>query len=278
MSTRCLLQLVIAFAVTHTHAQSVNTLMGARSSGLAQASTTLKDEWSLFNNVGTLAKVEKLSTAFAYEVRPSLQGTNRMAAILNAPFKFGTFGIGLFRFGDDLYSEQLVSAGFSNQFGIASLGVKVNYIQYRAEGFGTKTAWSINFGGLAQITEKIAIGAYITNLNQPKLSVQNDERIPTSLTAGIGFKPTNKILLLAEVVKDLEYDPTMKAALEYTIHKKVFVRTGFNLQPDVGYFGLGFLSQQLRLDYSIAYSSTIRFTHQASAIYFISKRKKNDGK
>jgi len=257
-------------------AQSVNTLMGARATGLAFASSTLSDEWSLFNNVGGLAKIDRLSGSFAYEVRPSLPGTKRMAATLNTPFKFGTAGLGFFRFGDDLYSEQIISAGFGNQFGIASLGLKANYIQYRAEGFGVKSAVSINFGGIADITPRISVGAYITNINQPKISIQDNERIPTRLAAGISFKPTDKILLLTEVEKDIAYDPTIKGAFEYSIHKKVFFRTGFNLQPNAGFFGLGFNARRVKIDYGIQYSEALSFTHHASAIYRFEKKRPED--
>jgi len=250
--------------------------MGARSTGLAYASGTLADEWSLLNNIGGLAKVKKLSGAFAYEVSPALPGANRMAAVLNAPFKSGTAGLGLFRFGDPVYNEQVISAGFSNQLGIASLGIKLNYIQYHAEGFGTKSAWSFNFGGIAQLTPTISVGAYITNINQPKIAAQDNERIPTALTAAVSFKPTDPVLLLAEVRKDLEYDPTIKGALEYTIHKKVFFRTGFNLQPNAGFFGLGFLTRRLKTDYGMQYNNALGLIHQASAICLIEKRKKSN--
>jgi hypothetical protein len=250
--------------------------MGARATGLAYSSSTLSDEWSLLNNAGGLAKVNKLSTAFAYEISPALPGANRIAAIVNSPFgKIGTAGIGFFRFGDELYSEHVISGGFSNQFGITSLGIKVNYIQYRAQGFGTKRAWSFNFGGITQLTPKLSVGAYITNINQPEIATQNDERIPASLTAGVGFKPTDKVLLLAEVKKDLEHDATVKGALEYTVHKKVFFRTGFNVQPNASFFGIGYLAKRLKIDYGLQYNNAIGLNHQASAIYQIEKRKKS---
>jgi len=251
--------------------------MGARATGIAFASSTLSDEWSLFNNVGGLAKVDKFSTAFAYETMPSLPGTRRMAVTLNAPFKFGTAGLGFFRFGDDLYSEQIISGGFSNQFGIASLGLKANYIQYRAEGFGVKSAVSINFGGIAEITPKIIVGAYVTNINQPKISVQDNERIPTRMAAGINFKPTNKIQLFTEVETDIDYEATIKGAFEYTIHEKVFLRTGFNLHPNAGFFGLGCKARRVKIDYGMMYNEALSFVHQASAIYRFEKKRKADG-
>jgi hypothetical protein len=88
--------------------------------------------------------------------------------LLTLLFVGGVTSVGAFRFGDDLYNEQMVSLGFGNKFGIASLGVKANYIQYQADGFGTYGAVSIDFGGLAELTDQLSIGAYITNLNQAK--------------------------------------------------------------------------------------------------------------
>jgi len=257
--------------------QSVSTLMGGKQAGLGYASSTLTDEWALLNNVGGLSKVEKLNAAFGYDTRPGLPGSNRMAASISMPVKIGAVGFSLFRFGDDLYSEQLISVGYSNQFGITCLGLKMDYVQYRAEGIGTKSFVGISFGGITQLTEQIAIGSYIVNLNQPKLSSIDDERAPTRLVAGISYKASEVCLILSEVEKELNYDATIKAGLEYTIHKKINLRTGFNLYPNAAFFGLGFKSGKLQIDYAIQYNQTLTMAHQASAIYFIAKKRpRND--
>jgi hypothetical protein len=253
--------------------QSVSTSMGGRAIGIAYASSTLNDEWSLFNNTGGLARIKKISASASYEINPSLAGANRTAAVLNTPTQLGTAAIGFFRFGDELYSEQVISGGFGNQLGIASIGLKVNYIQYRAEGFGIKKAVSVNFGGIAEITPSLTIGAYITNINQPKISRQGNERIPAKLTTGISFKSSDRVRLFAEIEKDIEYDPTLKGAFEYVIYKKLFVRTGFNLQPNAGFFGLGFLSRRLKIDYGMQYVSSLHLIHQASATYQFTKKR-----
>lgn len=249
--------------------------MGARAAGISFTSSVLKDEWSLFNNVGGLAGIEKTNTSFAVEVRPTMPGANRVAAVFSFPLKFGVAGVGFFRFGDNLYSEQIISTGYSNRFGIASLGVKVNYIQYRSEAFGSKSAVTVNFGGVADITSQLSVGAYITNINQPKLS-DSDERLPTKLVAGFGFKPVEKLLLVTEIEKDLEYDPTWKGGVEYVIHKKIVLRTGFNLHPNAAFFGMGFQTWKLKIDYALQFSNALNFAHQASAIYFISPQRKDE--
>ena len=129
------LSLLLLLLGEKTTAQNASTTMGARSASMGNSSAMLSDEWSLFNNIGGLAKVTETITAFSFEAKPALPGSSRMAATYSAPLKFGSLGVGVFKFGDNVYSEQILTTGYSNQFGIASLGMKLNYIQYRAEGF-----------------------------------------------------------------------------------------------------------------------------------------------
>ena len=240
--------------------------MGARAQGLGFASAALTDEWSVFNNIGGLAKVNQITTACTYLARPGIAAFNTMAAVAALPIPLGVTGIGIFRFGDDLYNEQLVTAGFSNTFGLASLGIRVNYIQYHAEGFGNKGLLSLGFGGIASLSPAFSIGAYITNINQPALS-EDDERLPAILTTGIAFTPSDKLLITAELEKDLEYTPVWKAGLEYAFYKKFWFRTGFNLDPNAAFIGLGFKPEKFRLDYAFMQNSEQGARHQATVAY-----------
>ena len=265
-----LLLLALTFCSIQLRAQSISTLMGARANGMGYASAAMVDGWSMFNNIAGLAKTESVSAAFTYDVRSALPGANRTAAVFALPTKLGIAGAGLFRFGDDLYSETMISAGFSNQLGLTSLGLKVNYIQYRAEGFGSKGVVTLSFGGIAEITPMLSVGAYITNINQPKIS-QDEDRVPTLLTAGIAFTPTDKLLLATELEKDLDHKPTWRTGIEYTFHKKFCARTGFNIQPNAAFFGLGFKTSKFRIDYALQNSTLLNFGHQASVQYVFVK-------
>jgi hypothetical protein len=243
--------------------------MGGRANGMGYASAALFDEWGVFNNIAGIAKIETTTASFAYDLHPSLVGANRTAALIAHPFYIGVIGVGAYRFGDNLYNEHILSAGFSNTFGIASLGLKVNYIQYQTEGFGTKGVMSINFGGIAQLTPILAVGAYITNINQPDL---NDfEKLPTRLAAGISITPTEKISIITELEKDLEYDPTWKAGIEYKFHTKFSARTGYNINPNTAFFGLGFKTKKFNIDYALQHNVVLSLSHQASISYQFNK-------
>ncbi len=261
-----LLQFTILFAACVAKAQSVSTLMGARSNGMGYSSAALFDNFALLNNVAGMAKLNQPVAGAAYHVAAALPNANRAAFAFSAPLKPGVLGIGMFRFGDNVYNESLLSAGFSNQFGLAALGIRVNYIQYQAEGFGTKGVFTIGMGGIAQLTPEISIGAYITNINRPEISVDGD-RVPALLNASVAFTPTEKVVIAAEIQKDLDYESTWKAGLEYAFHPKFFARTGFNLKPNASFFGFGFKTSRLTLDYALQHSTLLQLSHQASATY-----------
>jgi hypothetical protein len=239
--------------------------MGARAMGMAYASSCSKDEWAIFNNPGGLAEIKNSVAAFSYNAYPSFKTFNRMAATISIPLKLGVTGLGVFRYGDNIYNEEVVSAGFSNRFGLASLGVKVNYIQYSAEGFGTKGVVTVSFGGIATLTEKLMVGAYITNINQPKISPT--ESAPSRLAAGFGYKPSEKILVCTEVEKDLAKKATWKTGMEYQFNNKFFIRTGFSISPDAAFAGFGFRPKKIAVDYALQYNFIIGLNHQATVAF-----------
>ncbi len=258
---------ILIFVSLFLRAQSSSILMGARASGMGYTSACLSDEWSAFNNVAGLAQIKQLTTAFSYDAQPSFKHFNKMGAVIAMPSKIGVGGLGLYRFGDDLYNEQILSASFANTFGLASLGASIQYIQYNSEGFGRKDAVSISAGGIARITPILSIGAYITNINQPKISKDDEERLPTILTLGISFKTTDKINIATEIRKDLDYKALWKVGLEYNIHTKFVFRTGFNINPNAGFAGFGFKSKKIQLDYAYAHILDVGGRHQATVAY-----------
>jgi hypothetical protein len=228
----------------------------------------LKDEWSIFNNVGGLASITKTTAAFSYHAHPSFKAFNRLAATLSVPTKFGIIGTGVFRFGDNFYNEQILSAGFSNHFGIASLGVKVNYLQYQAEGLGSTGVVTVSMGGIATLTKQLSIGAHITNINQPKIShTGKGETVSTRLNAGLGFKASEKVFMTSEIEKDLTRKLLFKLGFEYQFHEKFVFRTGVNLQPDAAFIGLGFKPKRFRMDYAVGYQNILGLHHQATVAY-----------
>ncbi len=258
---------MLLLCLFRTNAQSSSSFVGARANGLGFASSCLEDEWSIFNNVAGIAKVDRMSASFTYDVQPSFRPFNKTAAVFAMPLKFGVAGVGVFHFGDNLYNEQIVTGCFGNTFGLASLGIKLNYVQYNAAGFGRKGVVSISFGGIAQLTKNIFLGAHIVNVNQPTISSSENEKLPTVLVTGIGIKLSSKAYLTTEIEKDLDYPATWKTGFEYQVNKKFVVRTGFNVTPIAGFFGFGFRTKKFQLDYAYQHPFAFTARHQATVTY-----------
>lgn len=243
--------------------------MGAKQMGMAYASAATQDEWGLWNNIAGLASQQSAAASVAYEVTPTLIGANRMALSAAVPGRWGVVGAGAFRFGDQVYSEQVVSIGIAHRVGITSLGAKLNWVQYRADGFGVQSVAGIDVGGITQLTNHMSIGAYITNLTQSSFASSDNHRLPARLVVGVNFQLTDAVVVSSELEKDLDYKPIFKAGMNYEAIKNFFIRGGFNFYPQNFYLGLGSKRKTMTADYAVRFNHILGSTHQiAVTIYW----------
>ena len=247
------------------------TFIGGRANGLAYASSTLSDEWSIFNNPAGAASAKEHRLAVAYDATPTFSFWNRSAAVILLPFKRGGVNIGIIRAGDEVFSEQMLAASYANKFGIASLGVSLQYIQYNAEGLGRKGVPTFTVGSITELTPWLKIGACIMNVTQPDIT--EEEKIPTVLLLGISMKASEKVFAFMEVEKNIDEDPLLKAAVEYRFNEKFSVRTGFHPLPTAGFFGFALNRKRLQVDYAFSYFPQLGIRHQTGLSYAIRKQK-----
>lgn len=259
--------IIFMIQTTSTYAQNGDYSMGARSSAIGGASVTIGDEWSLFNNIGGLANFQEKSIFTSFKNKYGISEFTSLAIGGTYPLLGGTFGLGMFRFGDNLYNEQRLNLGFSNQFGIVSLGLNVSYFQLNIEGAGSRKTMLIDFGGRAQLTDQLYFGAHVSNLNQAKLSTVTDERIPTRMKTGLSYRPSGDLMINLEVEKEVDLDAVLRLGLEYKILENFSLRTGFKTQPFESSFGLGFYPGKLKADYSYNNNPDLGGIHEISIGY-----------
>ena len=95
-----------------------------------------------------------------------------------------------------------------------------------------------------------------------------------TLVAGVGLRLSDNIFVASELQKDIDYPVNWRTGAEYSIYKKVFFRTGFNLDPDAAYFGLGAQKKNLKFDYAVRFNNLLGAAHQASAVFVIPSKSK----
>jgi len=237
---------------------------GGKSAGLANTSVTISDAYSVFNNIGALANVEKTTAFVGYRNLFGINELNTLAAGFVKPFKAGTLGVSFYRFGGELLSQQKASVGFSNKFGLVSLGANISYLQYSIETLGKSSAFVFEFGGLAEVTKQIKLGAYVFNLNQASLSNGSQQELPITMKVGVSYLPIEDLAINAEVLKQVDNEERIRVGLNYDVIKNFSIRTGIETNPVKGSFGLGFRPGRFLLDYAFSNHSVLGDIHDLS--------------
>ncbi len=202
---------------------------GAKSQGLGTIKLYHQDAWSLFNNVGSLDRIEDSEIGLSLDQRYGIQELSTAALSLVFKKPAGSIGIGIARFGGSLFQQHRLELGLSNTRGILSFGAKAAWFQTHIEGFGTGNALLLSLGGLAELGPRFFFGAHLSNLNQAKVSKQSSQPIPTLLTVGITYLPAKNLEIHSELEKDLDHPPLFK--LGYSTNLKTGSSSGLASNP-----------------------------------------------
>lgn len=248
---------------------------GARSWGLGNASVTVADRWSIFNNAAGMTGVERLTLVSAFTTHYAVPGLQTLSLGMVYPTtKYGNLGLGIQRFGDELYSEHIVGIAYSHVIHHVSLGAKVNYMQIAMGELRSRRAMTFEFGGIATLSSKLFFGAHIYNFNQARLAEYQDERIPTVMKAGLSYRPTKQLMINVEAEKDIDFPASFKAGMEYEIVKSLQLRTGMSTKPFAHYFGMGFSPKNFQFDYALSTHPQLGISHHLSLAYCFAKKEK----
>ncbi|WP_141106514.1 PorV/PorQ family protein [Hymenobacter gelipurpurascens] len=287
------MSLLLGAGLGKVHAQSSGPEgWGARAAALGRISTVLEnDVWAASGNVAALGGLTRPTVGFGAANRfllPSLNTASVSAAVplghrlatagtavgvpagvaaAEAP-RYGVVGVTAQRFGGKLYSEQAVGVAYGYQLGTVRVGGKVEILQVSLEGLGSRRTVAASLGGQADIIpRKLTFGATLYNLNQARLAPYQDERVPTVLRAGLGWRASDKVLVLVETEKDVEQDADFRAGLEYRPLPVLALRGGLAALTHQTTGGVGFRSGALQLDYAGAWHQALGLSQQVSVAY-----------
>jgi hypothetical protein len=245
---------------------------GARSTGIGNAHTTLGDVWSIFNNIGALSHINSSQVTFSYDHRMNMNELTTLAAGAVIKGENSAFGLGVSSFGSELFSQNQIGIGFSNQLGITSLGLKVSYFQTSIEGFGRGASPLLEFGGVAELTPELFFGAHVYNITMSKYGKNSPERLPTVVKAGISYRPSEKVMVNIEAEKDILLDPLIKMGVEYNLLDRFWARAGMNTDPGKLFFGIGLKPRRFQIDYAMTQHPTLGAFHHFSFNYALTEK------
>ena len=246
---------------------------GARAVALGNASATLHGEvWAVANNAAGLGTLTRPTAGAHLENRYLITSLNVVAAAVALPLgtvepaaggqpahaSQGVVGAEVQRFGGALYNEVRLGAAYGYRLGAVSLGGRLDVLQVSFQDLGSRRTVAASLGGQADVVpERLSFGVYLYNLNQAKLANYQDERVPTVLRAGLAYRPSKQVLLLAETEKDIEHDAGLKAGLEYLPLPAVAIRAGYASLSQQTTGGVGVRAGNFQFDYAAGWHGVL---------------------
>ena len=267
---------------------------GARAAALSNASVALAGEvWSMGNNVAGIAEIRRPTVGFyaenryfsaalnvgaltvalplgrttapAADVMPGAEGAALAPAAAPIWARNGVVAFEAQRFGGQLYNETRVGAGYGYRFGQISLGGRVDVLQVSIEGLGSRRVLFGTLGGQIEIVpRRLSFGASLYNLSQTRLASYEDERVPTILKAGLAYRPSTQVILLAETEKDVERAANFKFGLEYRPVPILAARLGLASLTEQASAGIGVLTGAFQIDYAATFQQALGFSQHLS--------------
>lgn len=247
---------------------------GARAAAMAGTSLSNEDVWCGFHNQAGLAHLEGFSAGVFAENRFAMKELGDKGLTIAMPFRNSAFGLNYRSFGYSAFSNS--KAGLAYAMKLAekfSLGIQLNYHTLRiGENYGSTNTISVEGGFLYKMTDKLSIAAHIYNPTRAKLADFNDERIPSLMRFGLGYKFSEKVRMNAEVRKSSDSKASLRAAIEYWVIEPLAIRAGFGTDPARYTFGFGYRLKDFQLDVAAGYHLLLGFTPQLSLTYSMGKK------
>ncbi|MEW5800188.1 MAG: hypothetical protein AB1728_14415 [Bacteroidota bacterium] len=163
-------------------------------------------------------------------------------------------------FGFSLYRETSGSLTAAlteiENFGVG-LTLSLNHLAI--QNYGNATKVGIDIGSIYTVTSELAIGLSLTNINGATFG--GDDDIPRVLLAGLSYRVLENALFTIDLVKDVRYDATFRAGIEFSPHEIFIVRSGVQGEPSRLFGGIGLRITPFVIDYGTATHDDLGLTH-----------------
>lgn len=247
------------------HAQALEG--GARSAALGGASTALRGARWLDANAAVGATRESRAVSFFASESYGLSELRLAQFQYTEPLPFASVSLGASSFGFEDYRLTSVTLAAARTFSLgstreAAFGSAIRYSQVSITGYGSASAVGLTLAGLVAVSPTLDLGFQATNLNAPSLG--DEDELPRILSAGLFYRPDDRVGILLDVVKDVRFDPSIRGGLELQIADPLVLRTGFGTSPSRFSLGTGVAVRFVSVDLAVERHRLLGWTPAAS--------------
>ena len=232
----------------YLQAQTIRIPVAAVYTQLNTYSTLNTDAFSFQNNQAALANIKNFSAGLYGEKKFLLQELGLYQLQMALPASSGNFGLSGNYFGSNLYNESQIGLAYGRKLGKVDAGVQFNYYNVKAGYYGSASSITVEGGIILHVTEQFQAGVHIYNPTAARIGKNNEERLPTILSAGFGYDVSDKFFIGGAAEKIEDQSININAGLQYSFSEKLLVRTGVSSATSSFYFGIGFLIDGFRID------------------------------
>lgn len=250
--TIVLVGLLLGLVVPVAHGQSSYDLFGsARASAMGYATTGLADDVGVHANPAARSAVARRVTVFFARQSFGVSELRYGAAHHTEPTPWGSVSLGAGTFGFDAYREVHLNVGVARGLALGTtrrlhVGLNARYYHTSISEYGSAGALGLNAGVLVNVLYTLDFGVHATNLNAPALV--SDEALPQTLSAGLSYRPENRLRIVADVFKDLDFPLSLRGGIELHPVPVLALRAGVATAPVRFTAGAGVVVDRLRAD------------------------------
>ncbi|MBK7106820.1 MAG: hypothetical protein IPH62_16215 [Ignavibacteriae bacterium] len=222
------------------------------------------DVFSLFSNPAGLSQINKTQIGFFYS--PSPFGIKELAngfLSINQPTNLGSFSIGAMNYGFELFKENRIYLGYSNNFGNQFLfGINAFYQILKIQNYGNTNFFNFSLGSIFLVDDNFSIGFTLHNILRNK----NYSSLTTNFRTGITYKILDNAKIHLSAFKEINFPISVSSGIEYNIIKYFSIRLGIQNNPNNFSGGFGINYSYFNIDYAINNHPDLGLTHQVGII------------
>jgi len=236
---------------------------------MAGSSVILSDVWSVHHNQAGLAFLNRPVVGLYFENRFLIEELSLTSLAAAYPVWNGVAGFNLTYWGFENFNTTKIGVSFSKKLSDKlSIGAQLDYFNtYLSEEYGNKGSLIAELGILAEPVSNLFIGAHIYNPTRTKIAEYDDERLPTILRTGLGYKFNDQLIVSIETEKDLVNPIIFKTGAEYKFADKFYLRAGISTDPVYSTFGFKYLLKNLSIDLAFSMHQVLGLAPHFSVDY-----------
>ena len=209
-------------------------------------------------NPASLSKLKSVSAGVYGERKFLLEEMSCYAAVVG--FRTGNGGIGIRTnyFGSSDYNESQLSILYGRSLGTIDIGIGFNYNRLSIAGYGSAAIPTFEVGSIWHMN-LLHIGFHIYNPTGGKISTTG-ENLPVVIRVGIGYEPSEILLITAELSKAEDQEMQFELAVLYVFSKKFFASIGMSGSRFHPSAAIGIRWKNIRTDFTASFHPQLGVT------------------